>query len=98
MKQMSIWQKITIGSGAVIAVVAGLAFAKEYAPWAPRITFAIAAENTVTRLQNNLITLVVLEAQAKQAQDWDQVRRLKVLISAKEREIEEILELKAVYK
>ena len=95
---MNGWRKIVVGSAAVVTVAGAVAVAKAYVPWAPRITFAIAAENKLIRLESNLITLLELEAQAKVAQDPSAVRRLKLLIKAKELEMEEIKSQKEEYK
>ncbi len=89
------WRLLALVASAVVAVAGALAVLKPYVPWAPVITFALATENTLARFDNQLITLLTLEAQAKAAKDWDQARRLRVLILNKEREIKDIEKLKA---
>ncbi len=97
-KRINGWRQLTAIAGTIVLLAAVIAIAKEYAPWAPRITFAIAAENKLIRLESNLITLLELEAQAKSASDPSAVRRLKLLIKAKELEMEEIKAQKEEYK
>ncbi len=92
------WKKVALVAGTVVALGGAVTVGKAYVPWAPRITFAIAAENKLIRLESNLITLLELEAQAKSAQDPSAVRRLKLLIKAKELEMEEIKDQKEAYK
>ncbi len=91
------WKRLAIIAGSIVAFGGAMTVMKDYVPWAPRITFAIAAENKLVRLESNLITLLTLEAQAKAAKDWDGARRLQELIIVKEREIKELEEKKAKY-
>ncbi len=88
------WRRIAVIATTIVALGGAVAVLRPYVPWAPRITFALATENTLARYDNQLITLLTLEAQAKAAQDWDQARRLRVLILNKERKIKEIEALK----
>ena len=46
-----------------------MAVLKDYAPWAPRHTFALAAENTIDRWRTELIKLKFLVEQTKNAGD-----------------------------
>ena len=59
------WKKLAFIATTVVAVGAAATVLEGYAPWAPRVTFALATENTLARLDNQLITLLALEAQAK---------------------------------
>lgn len=88
------WKRIALAATTIIALGGAAAVLENFAPWAPRVTLALATENSLARLDNQLITLIVLEAQAKAAQDHEQARRLKVMIKRKEREIKGIEKLK----
>ena len=92
------WKRIALIATAIIALGGAYTVLEPYAPWAPKIAFTWAAENTLARLDNQLITLLALEAQAKSAKDRDATRRLRVLIVNKEREIKEIEKLKGKHK
>ena len=80
------WKRIAVIAGSIAAIGGAVTVLAPYAPWAPRVTFALATENTMARLDNQLITLLTLEAQAQATGDTVAVRRLKVWILAKERE------------
>ncbi len=95
MAKLNGWKKATLIGGAIIAVGGAITVGREYVPWPPKITFAIAAGNLQARLDNQLITLMTLEAQAKATGEREQERRLKALIIEKEREIKELEALKA---
>lgn len=69
-----------------------------YAPWSPRITLSIAAENTLARLDNQLYTLVVLQEQARERNDHATVQRLENQIKEKKRLIEAMLKLQEKHK
>jgi len=84
------WKRVALIATAIIAIGGAGAILQPYVPWAPRVAFVWAAENMLARLDNQLITLMTLEAQAKATQDWEQARRLRVLINTKEREIKEV--------
>ena len=92
------WKRLAFIAMTIVAVAAAVTVLESYAPWAPRVTFALATENTMARLDNQLITLLALEAQAIANQDRDAVRRLKALIRDKERRIKEIENLKDQHK
>ncbi len=98
MAKMNGWKKISLIGGVVIIAGGALTFIKDYAPWSPRITFAIAAENSIARLDNQLYTLVVLQDQAKKNKDSVTVNRLELQIREKERLIEEMKALKKEHK
>lgn len=98
MAKINGWKKVALIAGTVVVFGGALTVVKDYVPWAPRVTFAIAAENKIVRLESNLITLLTLEAQAKAVQDWEGARRLKALIVEKEREIKEIEAQKVKYR
>ncbi len=84
------WKRVALIATTIIAIGGATAILQPYVPWAPRITFVWAAENMLARLDNQLITLLTLEASAKASQEWEQARRLRVLIQTKEREIKEV--------
>lgn len=89
------WKRVALIATAIIAIGGASAILKPYVPWAPRVAFVWAAENMLARLDNQLITLLTLESQAKASQEWEQARRLRVLIQTKEREIKEVEREKA---
>jgi len=88
------WKKIAFIATTIAAIGASFAVFERYAPWAPKITLAIAAENSIARLDNQLFTLVVLQDQAKKSGDQVTVNRLEIQIREKERLIEEMKALK----
>ncbi len=92
------WKRAGLIAGTIVAVGGAGAVLENYAPWAPKITFALATENTLARLDNQLITLLTLQAQAQNASDAAALARLRVLVLAKEREIENLQKLKVKHK
>jgi hypothetical protein len=94
MKTRNGWKRLAFIATTIVAVGAAVTVLENYAPWAPRVTFALATENTLARLDNQMITLLALEAQAKAGQDRDATRRLQALIRIKEREIKDLEKLK----
>lgn len=88
------WRRAAFAATMIVALGGAVAVLKDYVPWAPRITLALATENTLARLDNQLITLTILEAQAKVAQDRDALRLLKAMILTLERKIKKIEKLK----
>ncbi len=92
------WRKIAFAATTIVAIGAAAAVLERYAPWAPKVTFALAAENTLARLDNQLITLLTLAAAAKSINDDAAARRLQLLIKAKDREISNIEKLKGKHK
>ena len=84
------WKRIALIATSIIAIAGAVTILKPYVPWAPKVAFVWAAENMLARLDNQLITLLTLESQAKAAKDLEQARRLRVLIQTKQREIKEV--------
>ncbi len=92
------WQRTALIAGAIVAVGGAVAVGQKWAPWAPKITLAIAADNSIARLDNQLFTLVVLQDQAKKEGDKATVQRLELQIKEKERLIEDMKLLKSEHK
>ena len=88
------WKKIALIATTIVAIGAAITVVEGYAPWAPRITFALATENTLARLDNQLITLLALEAQAKSVKDKEAIRYFEVQIRDKKRQIKDLEKLK----
>ena len=63
------WRRIALIATAVVAIGGAVAVLKPYAPWAPRHTFALAAENTLDRWRTELIKLRFLVEQTKNSGD-----------------------------
>ncbi len=87
------WQRVAVIAATIVALGGATAVLEPYAPWAPRITFAIAAENKLARLDNRLFTFIELQEQARSRGDAAAVRRLLKQIKAVEREIEKLMKL-----
>ncbi len=92
------WKKVALVATTIVAVTGAVTALQAYTPWAPKITFAIAAENKLVRLDNKLVTLIILETRAKLAKDTDTARSIRLLIRATEREISEMEKLKEKHK
>ena len=88
------WQRTALIAGTIVGIGGAIAVGQKYAPWAPRITLAIAADNSIARLDNQVFTLIVLQDAAKKEGDKAQVQRLEVQIKEKERAIENMKQLK----
>ncbi len=63
------WRKLAFIAATIVALGGAMAVLKDYAPWAPRHTFALAAENTIDRWRTELIKLKFLVEQTKNAGD-----------------------------
>ena len=63
------WKRIAFIAGTIIAVGGAAAIVEPYYPWAPRHTFAMAAENTLDRWRTELIKLRFLVEQSKNSGD-----------------------------
>ena len=87
------WKRVALVATTIVALGGAVAVLKPYAPWAPKITFAMAAENKLARLDNRLFTLTELQEQARSRGDASAVRRLLKQIQAVEREIEKLMKL-----
>lgn len=87
------WIRLAFIATTIVALGGAVAVLEPYVPWAPRITFAIAAENKIARLDNRLFTLIELQEQARSRGDAPAVRRLLKQIKAVEREIEKLMKL-----
>ena len=73
MKKSNGWKRIALIAGAIAAIVVAVTamdtYAPSHAPWAPRHTFALAAENTIDRWTETLIKLKFLVEQTKNSGD-----------------------------
>ncbi len=94
MKTVNGWKRLAFIATTIVAVGAAGTVLEAYAPWAPRVTFALATENTLARLDNQLITLLALEAQAKAVKDVEAMRYFKIQITDKKRQIKDLEKLK----
>lgn len=63
------WRRIALIAATIVALGGAAAVLKPYAPWAPRHTFALAAENTLDRWRTELIKLRFLVEQTKNSGD-----------------------------
>lgn len=63
------WTKFAAVASLIVVVGGAIAVLDPYWPWAPRHTFALAAENTLDRWRTELIKLTFLVEQAKNAGD-----------------------------
>ena len=63
------WKRIVFGAALIVAVGGAATVLEPYAPWAPRHTFAMAAENTLDRWRTELIKLQFLVEQTKNSGD-----------------------------
>ncbi len=63
------WGRIAFIATTIIAVVGALGVLDPWYPWAPRHTFALAAENTLDRWRSDLLKLRFLVEQSKNSGD-----------------------------
>ena len=61
------WKRITIIAATIITLAGAWAVIQTWAPWAPLVTFGMAAENSLSRLTGKLLTLQSLVKQTKDA-------------------------------
>ena len=94
MKKLNGWKRVGIIASTIAALGAAGAVVEAYAPWAPRITFVLAADNTMARLDNMLIILQAAEAQAMADKNEHMIRHYRVQIREKLRQIAELVKLK----
>ena len=98
MAQKNGWQRTALIAGTIVAIGGAVAVGQKWAPWAPKITLAIAADNSIARLDNQLFTLIVLQDQARKDGNNESVLRLEAQIREKQRLIDEMKALKAEHK
>ena len=89
------WKRAVVLAAAIITFAGAWAVIETWAPWAPRITAVMAAENSLDRLTTKLLTFESLERRAK---DPGEKRRLLVLIAETKRQIDQVIALKKRYK
>ena len=63
------WKRIAFIAATIVTLGGAVAVLQPFAPWAPRHTFALAAENTLDRWRTELIKLTFLVEQAKNSKD-----------------------------
>jgi len=88
------WKRAILIAGAIITFAGAWAVVETWAPWAPRITLVMAAENSLERLTVRLLTLKSL---SKQTKDPTEQSRLLALIAETERKIDRIIVLRKQY-
>ena len=89
------WRRIAFIATTVVALAAAATVLEPYTPWAPEITFAWAAENSLSRYRNQLVDLRIMEAKALAAKDHVALRVVRPLIADVESKIEEVKAEKA---
>lgn len=95
MKDTNGWKRIVFVCTTIVAVSAAVAVLEPYHPWAPRITFSMAAENTRTRLFNDLTALVIMLGQAEATNNEVAQLTLKRMIAEKKEQIADLERKKA---
>jgi len=98
MKSPNGWQKIAYVAGIIVVLGGAWTVLAPYTPWAPKITFSMAAENTRTRLFNDLVALTLLLDKAKIARDGASEVSLLKLIAEKREQMEELKRQKEKHK
>ncbi len=89
------WKRIVMIAAAVITLAGAYAVIETWAPWAPRVTLVMAAENSLDRLTTKLLTFQSL---ARRTKDVNEKRRLLVLIAETKRHIDRVIALRKLYK
>jgi len=88
------WKRAVMLAAGVITFAGAWAVVETWAPWAPRVTLVMAAENSLDRLGSKLLTL---ESLARRTKDPDEKRRLLLLIAEAKREIDRVIALRKQY-
>ena len=88
------WKRVAFIATTIVAIGAAWLVLEPYInlPWAPRIAFVWAAENTLARLDNQLFTYEELLQQARDRKDAKAIRRQSKNIKDIQRKIDEILQ------
>jgi len=89
------WKHVVVLAAGIITLAGAWAVIETWAPWAPRVTLAMAAENSLDRLGSKLLTLKSL---ARRTKDPAEKRRLLLLIAETKRQIDQVIALKKRYK
>ncbi len=89
------WKRVAFVATTIVAIGAAVTVLQPYAPWAPEITFAWAAENSLSRYRNQLVDLRIMEAKALAAKDHVALRVVRPLIADVQSKIEEVKAEKA---
>ena len=86
------WKKASFIAVTIVAFggAAAVVMPYTYALWAPAVSFSWAAENSLNRLDNQLFTLEILEAQAIANNDGVALRSVRERLANVKRKIEEI--------
>ena len=89
------WKRAVIIAAGIITFAGAWAVIETWAPWAPRVTVVMAAENSLERLTVRLLTLKSL---SKQTKDPTERSRLLALVAETERKIDRIISLRKRYR
>ena len=87
-------KRVVVAAAGIITLAGAWAVIDAWAPWAPRITLVMAADNSLDRLGSKLLTLKSLAAQVK---DLNEKRRLLLLIAETQRQIDRVIALRKQY-
>jgi len=98
MKTPNSWRKIVYTAAGIVSIGTAIAILEPYAPWAPKVTFVMAAENTRTRLFNDLTALTILLGQAEATNNKVAEGTLKRMIAEKNEQIKDLERKKAKHK
>ena len=88
------WKRVIVVAASIITLAGAWAVVETWAPWAPRVTLVMAAENSLERLTVRLLTLKSL---VKQTENPTEQSRLLALIAETERKIDRIIVLRKKY-
>ena len=92
------WKRIALIAATIVTLGGAVAVLKPYQPWAPRHTFAMAAENTLDRWRTEYIKIKFLVEQAINSDDKiSQANWEKQLLVVQEK-IDELVAEKKSYK
>ncbi len=92
------WKRVAFAAVTIVAIGGAATVLKPYVklPWAPAIVGVWASENSVARLDNQLLVYVDLLERATERKDEKAIHRLKRNVVETQRKLDEILlEIKA---
>ena len=89
------WKRVIVVAASIITLAGAYGVIETWAPWAPRVTLVMAAENSLERLTVRLLTLKSL---VKQTENPTEQSRLLALIAETERKIDRIIVLRGQYR
>ena len=88
------WKRAIVIAAGIITLAGAYTVIEVYAPWAPRITLVMAADNSLDRLGSKLLTLKSL---ARRTKNPAEKRRLLLLIAEAKRQIDRVIALRKQY-